>query len=224
MEITTLALFIMTFGSILILPGPNSAFAVGQSLKYGAMASLVVSLGFMSATGLHALLVFSGIGLIVQEYSLLLSALKWLGIIYLLWLAYKSFTANASNIKGSSIKEPGNKLSSNKESGTDIPKLKMFSSAMLVSLTNPKALLASLMIYPLFLNSEQGYLSQAVILTLTAMAISFSIYAGYSLAASALKRRLAANALASNKLGSKMSANKLVGSLYLAAAGALASK
>lgn len=209
MNFTTLALFIMTFGSILILPGPNSAFAVGQSLKYGAMASLVVPLGFMSATGLHALLVFSGIGLIIQEYSLLLSALKWLGIIYLLWLAYKSFTAKASNIKGSSDKEAGIKRSS-----SDIPKLKMFASAMLVSLTNAKALFASLMVYPLFLNSEQGYLSQAVILSLTAMVISFSIYAGYSLAASALKQHLAANA----------SANKLVGSLYLAAAGALASK
>jgi threonine/homoserine/homoserine lactone efflux protein len=75
------------------------------------------------------------------------------------------------------------------------------------------------MIYPLFLNSEQGYLSQAVILSLTAMVISFSIYAGYSLAASALKKRLAAKTL-----GSRMSANKLVGSVYLAAAGALASK
>ena len=72
MDLAILFLFILTFGSILVLPGPNSAFAVGQSLKFGVISSLVVPLGFMSATGLHAIFIFSGIGLIIQEYSLAL--------------------------------------------------------------------------------------------------------------------------------------------------------
>lgn len=199
MDLATLALFIFIFGSILILPGPNSAFAVGQSLKFGVISSIVVPLGFMSATGLHALFVFSGIGLIIQEYSIALSVLKWLGILYLLWLAYKSFISKPSKIEVS-LKE--------------IPKLKMYLSAMFVSFTNPKALLASLMVYPLFLNTEYAYTTQAVILSLSAMAISFSVYVSYSLAASVLRNRLA---------GSKL-ANKVVGSMYLGAVCALAAK
>jgi homoserine/homoserine lactone efflux protein len=199
MELATLALFTLTFGSILILPGPNSAFAVGQSLKFGIVSSLVVPLGFMSATGIHALFVFSGIGLIVQEFSVALSILQWLGIIYLLWLAYKSFISKPSRIE---------------VSPKEIPKLKMFLSAMFVSLTNPKALLASLMVYPLFLNAEYNYIVQASTFSLSAMAISFTVYASYSLAASALKNRLT---------GSKL-ANKIVGSMYLGAASALATK
>jgi len=199
MEIATLALFVLTFGSILILPGPNSAFAVGQSLKFGAVPSLVVPLGFMSATGIHAFLVLSGIGLVVQEYSIVLSVLKWCGIIYLLWLAYKSFISKPSNIE---------------VSPQEIPKFKMYLSAMLVSLTNPKALLASLMVYPLFLSPEFTYSIQAVTLSLTAMVISFTVYGSYSLAASALKNRLTGSSLA----------NKIVGSMYLGAAGVLATK
>lgn len=199
MDLARLALFILTFGSILILPGPNSAFAVGQSLKFGVVSSLVVPLGFMSATGLHALFVFSGIGLIIQEFSMALTVLKWLGVLYLLWLAYKSFISKPSKIE---------------VSPKEVPKLKMYFLAMFVSLTNPKALLASLMVYPLFLSAEYAYTAQAVILSLTAMAISFSIYGSYSLAASALKDRLA---------GSKL-ANKIVGSMYLGAASALATK
>lgn len=199
MELTTLALFTLTFGSILILPGPNSAFAVGQSIKFGVVGSLVVPLGFMSATGLHALFVFSGIGLIIQEFSVALSVLKWLGILYLLYLSYKSFIAKPSKVEVS-LKE--------------IPKLKMYFSALFVSLTNPKALLASIMIYPLFLSPEYIYSTQAIILSLSAMAISFSIYSSYSLAASALKNRLT---------GSKL-ANKIIGSMYLGAASALATK
>ena len=117
MEIATLAQFILTFGLILILPGPNSAFAVGQSLRFGVVASLVVPLGFMSATGIHAILVFSGLGLMVQEYSIVLTALKWCGIIYLLWLAYKSFISKPSKIE---------------VSPQEITKFKMYLSAMFV--------------------------------------------------------------------------------------------
>tara|TARA_R110002072_G_scaffold271474_2_gene431470 strand:- start:9637 stop:10236 length:600 start_codon:yes stop_codon:yes gene_type:complete len=199
MELTTLALFILTFGSILILPGPNAAFAVGQSLKFGVISSLVVPLGFMSATGVHALFVFSGVGLIIQEFSIVLTLLKWLGVLYLLWLAYKSFISKPSKIEV----QP-----------KDISKLKMYLSAMFVSLTNPKALLASIMVYPLFLSTEYSYSSQAVILSLTAMAISFSVYGSYSLAAITLKNKLA---------GSKLT-NKIVGITYLGSASVLASK
>lgn len=181
------------------MPGPNSAFAVGQSLKFGIISSLVVPLGFMSATGLHALFIFSGIGLIIQEYSLALSIFKWFGVLYLLWLAYKSFISKPSNIA---------------VLPKEISKLKMYFSAMFVSLTNPKALMASLMVYPLFLSAEYAYTEQTVILSLSAMAVSFLVYSSYSLAALALKNRLASSKLA----------NKIVGSVYLGAASALAAK
>lgn len=199
MELTTLALFILTFSSILVLPGPNAAFAVGQSLRFGVASSFVVPLGFMTATGLHAIFIFSGIGLIIQEFSIALTVLKWLGVLYLLWLAYKSFVSKPSRIE---------------VHPKEISKLKMYFSAMFVSLTNPKALLASIMVYPLFLSSEHAYSSQAVILSLTAMAISFLIYSSYSLAATALK----------NKLESTKLASRIIGSLYLGSASVLASK
>lgn len=199
MELTSVILFVITFASILILPGPNSAFAVGQSLKYGVVGSLVVPLGFMTATGLHAVLVFSGVGLAIQEYSIILSMLKWLGVFYLLYLAYKSFVCIPSNVEVSQ---------------KEISLLKMYFSALLVSLTNPKALLASFMIYPLFLNTQGSYVMQTVVLSIAAMAVSFLVYGSYSLAAVALKNRLESSAFA----------NKLIGGLYVSAASVLASK
>jgi len=199
MELLSIFMFVITFGAILIIPGPNSAFAVGQSLKYGVMGSLVVPLGFMSATGLHAALVFSGLGLVVQQYSAVLIVFKWLGVFYLLYLAVKSFIAKPSKVE---VAEQ------------QIPKLKMYFSALFVSLTNPKALLASFMLYPLFINSYDSYLMQAVTLTLVAMTVSFLIYASYSLAAVVFKKRLAGSA----------TANNIVGSVYVGAAGMLAIK
>ena len=199
MELLSICMFIVTFAAILILPGPNSAFAVGQSLKYGFIGSLAVPLGFMSATALHAALVFSGLALVVQQYSAVLIALKWLGVFYLLYLAFKSFVAKPSTVEATE---------------QQIPKLKMYFSALFVSLTNPKALFASFMLYPLFINSRDSYYVQAVTLMLTAMAVSFLVYASYSLAAVALKKRLASTA----------TAHKIVGSVYVGAAGMLAAK
>ncbi len=199
MEFSSIFLFIITFASILILPGPNSAFAVGQSLKFGLVGSLAVPLGFMTATGLHAALVFSGVGLVIKEYALILTLLKWLGVLYLAYLGYKSFISKPSKIE---------------VCPQEIPKLKMYFSALLVSLTNPKALLASLMVYPLFINSDSSYSIQAIVLTLSAMLVSFLVYSTYSLAAAKLKDRL----------NSSSFSNKCVGSLYLAAASVLATK
>ncbi len=199
MDLVSLALFSVTFASVLILPGPNSAFVVGQSLKYGVIGAIAAPLGFMSATGIHAILVFSGIGLIIKQYTIALVLIKWFGVLYLAYLAYKAFMSQTTKIEVSPQK---------------ISRLKMFLSAMFVSLTNPKALLASLMLYPLFISQTYSLFPQAATLTIAAMVISFCIYTAYSLAATALKSRLASSSLA----------NKLTGSLYLGAAGALAAK
>ncbi len=191
--------FVPVFASVLALPGPNAAFAVGQSLKYGVARSLFVPFGFMLATGIHAAMVLSGLGVLVLQYASALMILKWLGVFYLLYLGYKAFTAKSSVLAVSP--EPMSRRA-------------MLTTAMLVSLTNPKALLASLMLYPLFIHDAGSYAAQSVALGLIAMLVSFGIYAGYVLAASLIRRRLVRS----------HGANKIVGAFYLGAAGALAAK
>lgn len=199
MDLTLVSLFVITFASILILPGPNAAFAVGQSLRYGFASSIVVPLGFMLATGIHALLIFSGIGLVIKELPLFLVFIKWAGVFYLLFLAYKAFKNVPEQIECSPKK---------------IPKLKMFTSAVFVSLTNPKALLASFLVYPVFISPVHAYNFQAIALSLCAMAVSFLVYGSYSFFASVLKGRLSSSKLA----------DRIVGGLYLGAASVLATK
>ena len=199
MELTNWLLFLITFSSVLILPGPNAAFVIGQSLKYGFLTALTAPLGFMTATGIHAVIVFSGLGLIVNKYEVIFNAFKWFGVIYLLFLAYKSF-----------IYTPQKILISSKET----PILKIYFSALFVSLTNPKALLASLMLYPLFINQEQSFQKQAILISITAMGVSFLIYSLYCLFASILK----------DKLSNSHWVNKLIGGIYVSAAGVLASE
>lgn len=199
MDSGLLIAFIPTFAAVLALPGPNAAFAVGQSMKYGIRKSLAVAAGFMLATFAHAVIVLSGLGLLIESYAGVLEILKWCGVAYLVYLAKKSF-----------FSKPGVVVVASHAMTTR----KMMLSAMLVSLTNPKALLASLMIYPLFMTDSQGYVLQAVALVVIAMFVSFVIYAAYIVAASKLGRYLNRSELA----------NKVVAAFYLGAAGLLASK
>ena len=199
MDFTLLALFFLTFSSLLALPGPNTAFIVAQSLKYGFSSTIIVPLGFMVATGIHAIFIFSGLGIVIQSYTGVLIILKWLGVIYLLFLAFHAFSDSPSIIK---------------ITPKAISKSKMFFSAMLISLTNPKEILANIIIYPMFISSEYSYSLQAIVLLLSAMVISFSVYSFYGFIALKFK-----NYLSATRLG-----NKIVGGIYLVAAGALLSK
>lgn len=191
--------FAVTFASVLVLPGPNAAFAVGQSLRYGARKSLAVAVGFMLATCAHGILVLSGLGVLIQRYTGVLVLLKWCGVAYLAYLAIRALRSRTSTFTVSS---------------QAMTVRKMVLSAMAVSLTNPKALLASLLIYPLFITSSGAFSSQALVLVLFAMAISFSIYAIYIVGASKVGKHLRRSKWA----------NKIVASFYLGAAGVLASK
>ena len=199
MDSGLLIAFIPTFAAVLALPGPNAAFAVGQSLKYGIRKSLAVAAGFMLATSAHAVIVLSGLGLLIESYAGALEIIKWCGVAYLVYLAKKSFFSKQGVVVVAS---------------QTMTTRKMMLSAMLVSLTNPKALLASLMIYPLFMTESGGYVLQAVALVVIAMFVSFVIYAAYIVAASKLGRYLNRSELA----------NKVVAAFYLGAAGLLASK
>jgi len=120
-------------------------------------------------------------------------------VLYLLYLGFKAFTAKSSVLA---------------VSPQPMSRRAMLTTAMLVSLTNPKALLASLMLYPLFIGEAGSYAAQSVALGLVAMVVSFGVYGGYVLAASLIRRRLVRSHLA----------NKIVGAFYLGAAGALAAK
>ncbi|MGI9576533.1 LysE family translocator [Alloalcanivorax xenomutans] len=199
MDSGLLIAFIPTFAAVLALPGPNAAFAVGQSLKYGIRKSLAVAAGFMLATCAHAILVLSGLGLLVESHAGALEIVKWCGVAYLVYLAIKSFLSESGVVTISS---------------RTMTARKMILSAMLVSLTNPKALLASLMIYPLFISESGVYLLQAVALIVMAMFISFTVYTAYIVAASKVGQHLSRSAWT----------NKIASALYLSAAGLMASK
>ncbi|WLE63319.1 LysE family translocator [Burkholderia plantarii] len=164
MDFHLLALFSVAFFSAVAVPGPNVAFAVAQAIWHGIRTAIPGAFGFGLATAVHAIVVLSGVGFVIHAHPWILVYLRWVGAIYLAWLAFGAFFAKAGRAEA--------------QAGSASPR-KMFTDSLLVSLTNPKGWLASLLTYPSFISPNASYSRQALALGVAAVIISLSIYGGY---------------------------------------------
>lgn len=196
MDILLWILFVVTFSSALAIPGPNAAYAVAQTIGHGPKHGLMASAGFAFASGLNIVIVLSGLGLILSRFAGSLFYMKWVGVVYLLYMAIKAFRADPATA----------------EATGEVRRSRVFLFAVLVSLSNPKVVLVNLMLLPLFLAPGRPVFVQGFVITLTAIVLSFLVYAAYALLASRFVARLKTR-----------TANRVVGSAYTVAAGALAS-
>ncbi|ELQ15855.1 LysE family translocator [Xanthomonas translucens] len=168
MDLHLMALFAIAFTCAVAVPGPNVAFVVAQSLKYGRKIIVPCSFGFGLATAIHAIVALSGVGLIIHERSSLLGYLRWIGAIYLAYIGLISFLPQPEHHSTEVI--------------VSSPR-KVFIDSSLVALTNPKGWLATLLTYPSFISPYYSYTHQAIALSLAGLLISLLIYGGYALLA-----------------------------------------
>lgn len=168
MDLNLLGLFALAFTAAVALPGPNVAFAVALVLRHGRGTALPGALGFALATALHAGAVLAGLVLLIQQHRDSLLYLRWAGALYLVYLAVRALRSSAGPSATRAAAPAARRL---------------FLDALLISLSNPKGWLASLLTYPAFIDPQRPYAPQALLLTLAAVAISLSIYGGYMLLA-----------------------------------------
>lgn len=168
LDLQLLSLFALAFFTAVLIPGPNVALAVTQSIQYGLRRAIPGAWGFGLATGIHAATVFAGVGVFIHEHPMVLTALRWLGVAYILHLAYGALTDLADEGAGE---------------GRQVSPMRIFSSSFLASLTSPKGWLVSVLVYPSFINPQLQYLPQTLAVTVVAVLISLSTYGGYMMAA-----------------------------------------
>lgn len=195
MDLSLWLLFIATFTSALAIPGPNAAYVIAQTLSNGAGKGLLASAGFAFASGLNIVIVLTGLGLILSQFIDVLIYLKWVGVGYLLFLAYKAFAADPADPKPKG----------------EVKNSRVFAFAVMVSLSNPKVVFINIMILPVFLVADKSFVLQGMVLTVTGTLLSFIVYSTYALLASKFIAKLKTK-----------TANKVVGTTYACAATALA--
>lgn len=93
------AVLFFAFSSTITL-GPNNIMIMSSGVNYGIKASLPHLLGICLGFPMMVLLVGFGFGVVFQQYPWLHQLIKILGIVYLLWLAWRIASSRPGSVDG----------------------------------------------------------------------------------------------------------------------------
>lgn len=119
-----------------VSPGPDFVMTVRNSLCYSRRAGIFTSLGISLGLGIHLIYCAAGVGYIISKSLLLFSIIKWLGVIYLIYMGIASILA-----KGSKLEVTGERI------GPDLTRMQAFKMGFLTNVLNPKATLFFLSLF-----------------------------------------------------------------------------
>ncbi len=164
---------------LFITPGTPRIVIISYSMNYGVGKCVWSALGDVTANLIQATLVIFVIGSFFSENSMALNAFKWIGIVYLLYLAYDIYKSRPK-----SISNEGEIKKSN---------LSFFRDGFLVAGTSPKAWMFFPFIFPQFIDFNSNLLVQFVILITTYIVLDFLSLIGYAMLAQKLIKWITAN-------------------------------
>jgi homoserine/homoserine lactone efflux protein len=164
---------------LFITPGTPRIVIISYSMNYGVGKCIWSALGDVTANLIQATLVIFVIGSFFSENSMILNAFKWIGIIYLLYLAYDIYKSRPKSISSEGEIEKSN--------------LSFFRDGFLVAGTSPKAWMFFPFIFPQFIDFNSNLLIQFVILISTYIVLDFLSLIGYAMLAQKLIKWITAN-------------------------------
>jgi threonine efflux protein len=161
-------------------PGPSNLAVMATAMHAGRKPACVLALGVVSGSTVWGLLAAFGLSAVMSRYSQALVAMKIIGGLYLLWLAFKSAR--------SAMVAPRAAVASDGIGGESDTALFLRGAAM--HLTNPKAIFVWLSIVALALPAQAGW-DDAMWVVAGCVPIGLAVFCGYALLFStAAARRL----------------------------------
>ena len=164
---------------LFITPGTPRIVIISYSMNYGVGKCVWSAFGDVTANLIQATLVIFVIGSFFSESSTILNIFKWIGIIYILYLAYDIYKSRPKNITD---KEEIKKTN-----------LSFFKDGFLVAGTSPKAWMFFPFIFPQFIDFNANLLTQFTILITTYVVLDFLSLIGYAILAQKLIKWITAN-------------------------------
>ncbi len=130
-DLLSLLMIGLAFFVVAVSPGPANISNAVIAMSYGRKASLIYGAGLSSGLVFWGIIAASGMGAVLQSSVYLLMALKFLGGLYLLWLAYLS-GKSAFKSQSDSAENTSQAISSKK----------WFIRGFILNVSNPKTVIA----------------------------------------------------------------------------------
>ena len=124
---------------IALSPGPSWAYTISTTLGHGRKAGMIGNLGNSTGILCHAAAVALGLAALLQYSSATFHTIKFLGVAYLVYLAWRAFLGGAA-------------LSTSKAAAAGAEAWRIFRHGAFVSIFNPKISLLMLALLPQFID------------------------------------------------------------------------
>jgi len=157
---------------LFITPGTPRIVIISYSMNYGVQKCIWTALGDVTANFIQATLVIFVLGSFFSDNPDFLSTFKWIGIIYLIYLAYDIYKRKPKDISSENI--------------YDKSIFSFFKDGFLVAGTSPKAWVFFPLIFPQFIDFSSNYVIQFIILITTYCVLDFLSLIAYAILANKL--------------------------------------
>ena len=162
-------LFLQIILFLFITPGTPRIVIISYSLNYGFQKCIWTALGDITANIIQATLVIFVLGSFFVDNSNFLNTFKWVGIAYLLYLAYDIYNSRQQDISSNNISSKSF--------------FSFFKDGFLVAGTSPKAWMFFPLIFPQFIDFNSNYVVQFFILITTYIVLDFLSLVAYAVLA-----------------------------------------
>jgi len=144
--------------ALVVTPGPDMMFAMAQGLRGGTRFAVAAAAGISAGALINATLAGAGLGYVVERAPWVFGVVRWVGVAYLAYLAWKTLTTPLTG-----------------ESKAQIRPSRAFRDGLIVNLSNPSVIFFILAFIPQFVDPTRPIFAQFVIYGATIAVMGFAV-------------------------------------------------
>jgi threonine/homoserine/homoserine lactone efflux protein len=179
--------FLITTLIIVVSPGAGVLYTIATALSRGARASVAAAFGCTIGILPQLAAAIGGLAAILHTSALAFQSFKYVGAIYLLYLAWSAWREKGALAVEARIEERSN--------------LQVIGTAILVNILNPKLSIFFLAFLPQFVSADEAHpLLRMLSLSSVFMAMTFVVFVIYGVFAASIRDRIVSRPTVMNGL------------------------
>ena len=165
--------FLLTTFIVVATPGTGVLYTLAAGLSRGARASVIAAIGCTLGILPHMVAAITGLAALLHTSALAFEVLKYLGVAYLLFLAWRTLR---------------DKDALSVEEAAPIAPMKVITSGILINILNPKLTIFFFAFLPQFVSATEPAASLGMLeLSAVFMLVTFAVFVAYGIFAASIR-------------------------------------
>ncbi len=169
--------FLLTSLIVVVSPGTGVLYTLAAALTKGSRASIAAAFGCTLGILPHLSAAMLGLAAVLHASALAFAALKWCGVIYLLYMAWQTLREKGALAVDTKVEARSN--------------ARVIVTGFLINILNPKLSIFFLAFLPQFISADENHpLARMLELSAAFMAMTLAVFVLYGLFAASVRDRV----------------------------------